>query len=190
MKKNKNSVYEPEMDVELQKELKELFQKHTKKMRQQHLEDDFSSHVGRARAISIGTAFGGTTDLMMRRSDGTVTWAHLQPVEVVELIHQLSANIGCHVAIKPREDFSSWRAWRKPTQEQLEHLNGFPPFADMLEGSNSVGKKSIAIEQNTTKQISISKEEPKKEPIKLENKQKEVRKNAKKMNTDNDQNND
>lgn len=91
--------------------------------------DNFQATLNRARAITVGTSFGGTTELMMRGNDGAVLWCPMQPVEVVELIHQLAANVGCHIALKPRDDFSSWREWRISEAEK-NHLNGFPPFVN------------------------------------------------------------
>ena len=83
----------------------------------------------RSRSVTVGTAFGGTTELMMRGNDGNVLWAVMQPVEVIELIHQLASNVGCHLALKPREDFSSWRDWKLTEQEKL-HYNGHAPFVN------------------------------------------------------------
>jgi hypothetical protein len=60
---------------------------------------------------------------MMRRNNGEVIWCVMQPVEVMELIHQLSANIGCHIKVVPRQDFSSWRDWRL-TAEEIEYYRG------------------------------------------------------------------
>jgi len=94
--------------------------------------------LSRARSVTVGTAFGGTTEISMRAADGTHVWCLLQPVEAVELIHQLAANVGCHIAIKPREDFSSWRGW-KVTEEERLHLNGHPPFADPVPNADNVG---------------------------------------------------
>lgn len=71
----------------------------------------------RARSITVGTAFGGVTEVMMRNNKGEVIWCLLQPVEVVEFIHQLSANIGCHINIIPRKDFAAWRDWRYNSEE-------------------------------------------------------------------------
>lgn len=79
--------------------------------------------LNRARGVTIGTAFGGVTEMSMRRTDGVTTFAILQPVEVVEIIHQLAANIGCHINIQPRKDFASWRNW-KYTEEELAHYRG------------------------------------------------------------------
>lgn len=105
-----------------------------KKLRQKSLEQatyqqEIASHqaeLNRARSVTVGTAFGGMTELSMRAIDGKTIWCIMQPVEVVELVHQLSANIGCHIAIKPRDDFSSWREWRVSEAEK-KHLNGHPP---------------------------------------------------------------
>ena len=106
------------------------------KLRQQHFEEAQM----RARSVTVGTAFGGTTELTMRRGDGSFTFAILQPVEAIELIHQLAANVGCHLQLVPRKDFASWRDWRVSEEERL-HLNGHPPFPNdmaphMLVGAN------------------------------------------------------
>jgi hypothetical protein len=93
------------------------------KMMVQNREGD----LRRARSVTVGTAFGGTTELMMRGNDGNVIWAVMQPVEVIELIHQLAANVGCHIHIQPRRDFASWRDW-KYTEEELAHYRGPQPL--------------------------------------------------------------
>lgn len=71
------------------------------------------ANMNRAYAVTVGTCFGGVVELSMRKNDGTVTYVPMQPVEVIELIHQLSASVGCHIHIQPRKDFSSWRQWNK-----------------------------------------------------------------------------
>lgn len=98
----------------------------------------FAEAQNRARSVTVGTAFGGTTELTMRRGDGSFTFALLQPVETIELIHQLAANVGCHIHIAPRRDFSSWRDWRVSEEERL-HLNGHPPFPNDMAPHNQVG---------------------------------------------------
>jgi hypothetical protein len=84
----------------------------------------------RARSVLVGTAFGGTTEISLRKMDGSVSWALLQPVEAIELIHQLAASVGCHINLQPRNDFSSWRNWR--SDEDITKLNGHPPFSNEL----------------------------------------------------------
>lgn len=105
------------------KEQKKIIDAHDLKMRQRQFENALAETVTRARSVMVGTAFGGTSEICMRRADGTVTFALLQPVEVVELIHQMAASIGCHIHIQPRKDFSSWREW-KHSQEELKHFRG------------------------------------------------------------------
>jgi dienelactone hydrolase len=87
---------------------------------------NFESNLTRARSVTVGTCFGGTTELMMRGNDGSVLWSPMQPVEVIELIHQLAANVGCHLALTPRQDFSSWREWRVSEAEK-KHLGSQAP---------------------------------------------------------------
>jgi hypothetical protein len=100
-----------------------LIDEHQRKMREMQFANMLSENTVRARSVMVGTAFGGTSEICMRRADGTVTFALLQPVEVVELIHQMAASIGCHIHIQPRKDFSSWRAW-KHSEEELAHFRG------------------------------------------------------------------
>jgi hypothetical protein len=110
------------MNKKLQKELQHKLQK-------QNLENDIAANQNRAKSVTVGTAFGGAVELMMRKHDGNVVWAILQPVEVIELLHQLAAGVGCHLHVQPREDFASWRGWKTETPEEIRHLNGHPPFA-------------------------------------------------------------
>jgi hypothetical protein len=94
--------------------------------------------LNRARSFTVGSSGGGTTEIAMTMNSGKTVWSILQPVEVVELIHQLAANVGCHIALKPRDDFSSWREWRISEAEK-KHLGGHPPFVNDLEVFKSVG---------------------------------------------------
>lgn len=106
--------------------------KRLKKMRDLQIQMDIENHtsnINRARSITVGTAFGGTAELMMRGDGGRHLWCAMQPVEVIELIYQLAANVGCNIDIKPRKDFSSWRDWRVSEAEK-KHLNGHVPFVN------------------------------------------------------------
>jgi len=84
---------------------------------------NFSADLNRARSVTVGTAFGGTTEVSMRAPNGQHLWCVMQPVEVIELIHQLAANVGCHINLQPRKDFSSWRDWRF-SEEELTRQRG------------------------------------------------------------------
>lgn len=102
----------------------------------------FQSELNRARSVTIGTAFGGTTELSLRADGGQTIWCLMQPVEVIELIHQLSANVGCHIQLKPRDDFSSWREWRVSEAEK-QHLNGHAPQVNDMAIFQQLGANSF-----------------------------------------------
>jgi len=115
---------------------------------------DLQEEQCRARGITVGTAFGGTTELTMRGPGAQFLFSLMQPVEVVELIHQLSANIGCHIHITPRKDFASWRDW-KVSDEELAHARGvqqlpgvgWPPFVSDMDPHTQVGARLPAPEK-------------------------------------------
>lgn len=96
----------------------------------------------RARAISVGTAFGGTSEISMRTEDDASIFCFLQPVEVVELIHQLAGNIGCHIHLQPRKDFASWRDWRLTDEEKI-HLDGRPHPVNDMAPFNQLGANGV-----------------------------------------------
>tara|TARA_R110002072_G_scaffold54232_4_gene142399 strand:+ start:4122 stop:4652 length:531 start_codon:yes stop_codon:yes gene_type:complete len=90
-----------------------------------------TSNDSRAQSINIGTAGGGATEITMRGVHGDFLWNVYQPVEVIELINQLAAGIGCHIAIQPRKDFASWREW-KHDSDHLPFMGvSVAPFANM-----------------------------------------------------------
>jgi hypothetical protein len=122
----------------------------TKKQQQgldeERLKQDLEDAKYRARGITVGTAFGGTTEITMRGPGASFLYSLMQPVEVVELIHQLSANIGCHIHITPRKDFASWRDW-KVSDAELSHARGvqllqgvgWPPFVNDMAPHMQIG---------------------------------------------------
>ena len=123
-----------------------LTKKQQQALDEERFQQDLDEARYRARGITVGTAFGGTTEITMRGPGASFLYSLMQPVEVVELINQLSANIGCHIHIMPRQDFASWRDW-KVTPEELEHARGvqqlqgvgWPPFVSDMAPHNQVG---------------------------------------------------
>lgn len=71
---------------------------------------NLEANKNRAKSVTVGTAFGGSVELSMRGDYGNL-WAIMQPVEVVELIEQLASGVGLQIAMRPRQDFASWRGW-------------------------------------------------------------------------------
>lgn len=104
---------------------------------QQEIENA-ESNFNRSRSITVGTSFGGTTEISMRGNGDKFLYCIMQPVEVLELIHQLAANVGCHIALKPRDDFGSWREWRI-SQAEKEHLAGHAPFVNDMAMFHQLG---------------------------------------------------
>lgn len=144
---------------------KKAHQEKIEKLHQENQINNFLEAANRARSVTVGTCFGGTVEVSMRRSDGTSTFAILQPVEVVEIINQLSAGIGCHIHIYPRKDFASWRDW-KYTEAELEHYRGIqhlpgvghPPHANDMAPHQNKGQTLPPPEQQPGLQSSFIKD--------------------------------
>jgi len=122
-----------------------LTKKTFEKLQMEQMARDLQANQYRARSVMVGTAFGGTAEVSMRMDDGKTVWALLQPVEVTELIHQLAANIGCHIQLTPRDDFASWRNWRV-TEHQHKKLQGHPAFPNDMEPHMNTGTNRFSIE--------------------------------------------
>lgn len=92
----------------------------------------------RARSITVGTCFGGTVEISMRGDGINYLWVPMHQPEVIELIHQLAASVGCHIHIKPREDFSSFRHWEPTGQVLLPHNQTAEPtkIAEQISSDN------------------------------------------------------
>ena len=71
-----------------------------------------AQNQNRARSITVGTAFGGIVEVNMR-SDVASVYAQMQPTEAIELIEQLAAGVGVEVAMRPKQNFASWRGWEE-----------------------------------------------------------------------------
>ena len=97
------------------------------------------SNTTRARSITVGTAFGGVTEISMRGEGSEYLWVLMQPVEVTEFIHQLAGSIGCHINVQPRNDFASWRSWRTDKDLQLGLTTQHPTHPNDIDRHWAVG---------------------------------------------------
>lgn len=79
----------------------------------------------RARSFTVGTTCGGILELGMR-GDYATLWYQMQPVEAIEIIGQLAAATGVEIAMRPREDFSSWRGWDTSLPGTVHWLGAAP----------------------------------------------------------------
>lgn len=106
----------------------------------------------RARSFTVGTAFGGVIEVSMR-GDHHNLWCLLQPVEAVEFIEQLAAAAGLQVALRPKNDFSTWRGWNIENGDRYwigsapwnvpqlsEQVNDTRVFPDVEEENNKMLK--------------------------------------------------
>lgn len=97
----------------MKKKKQEVKSKIKEKINEIYQENEYANLVqnkNRSRSITVGTAFGGAVEISMR-GDYHNLWAIIQPVEVVELIEQLASGVGLQVAMRPKQDFASWRGW-------------------------------------------------------------------------------
>lgn len=106
----------------------------------------------RARSFSIGATTGGIIEISMR-GDFSNLWYLLQPVEAVEMINQLAAAAGIEVAMRPRQDFASWRSWDTSLPASV-HWMGSAPWQlsdearEQLEAAKSKNIKAIEESKN------------------------------------------
>lgn len=73
----------------------------------------------RARSVTVGTAFGGVVELVVR-SDAATVWAQMQPVEAIELMEQIAAGCGIEIAMRPKQNFASWRGWEDIIGQKIQ----------------------------------------------------------------------
>lgn len=76
------------------------------------------ANQNRARGVTVGTAFGGVVEISLRSETGFI-YALIQPTEVVELIEQLAAGIGVEIAMRPKQNFASWRGWEEVIDQRI-----------------------------------------------------------------------
>lgn len=106
----------------------------------------------RARSFTIGAATGGIIEVSMR-GDYSNLWYLLQPVEAVEVINQIAAAAGIEVAMRPRQDFASWRSWDTSLPPSV-HWMGTAPWQldeearEQLEAAKAKNIKAIEESKN------------------------------------------
>jgi hypothetical protein len=106
----------------------------------------------RARSFSVGTTTGGVIEVSMR-GDFSNLWYLLQPVEAVEMINQLAAASGIEIAMRPRQDFASWRSWDTSLPGSV-HWMGTAPWQineeerEKLEAAKAKNLKAIEESKN------------------------------------------
>jgi hypothetical protein len=117
-----------------------------------HEENEFKSIMdnrNRSRSITVGTAFGGTIEIVMR-NEFHVLYTLLQPVEAVEIMEQIAAGCGIEIAMRPKQNFTSWRGWSIDDNNPDCYMKGSAPW--QLEGQE-FSKKLQAVREDMQLEI-------------------------------------
>lgn len=138
------------MSKKKEQEVSELRQK-IQEAYEQNEYDSILSTRNRARSITVGTAFGGVCEVTLR-SENNFLYAQIQPTEVVELIEQLAAGIGVEIAMRPKQNFASWRGW----EEVIDQRIGWDKIA--WKGAAIWQIDGNKIEENAQKKLNAGKE--------------------------------
>ena len=119
---------------------------------------NYKQNQTRARSLTIGTTTGGIIEVGMR-GDFSHLWYILQPVEAIEIIGQLAAAAGVEIAMRPRNDFASWRGWDTDLPE-TSHWLGTAPWQLSEEDRKilSAAKKNKNIAETTVKELESGEE--------------------------------
>jgi hypothetical protein len=124
---------------------------------------DLKNNQSRARSFSVGTTTGGIIEVSMR-ADVASLWYLLHPVEAVEIIEQLAAAAGLQVALRPKQDFTTWRSW-DPTTPGCTHWLGAAPWQmtdEQREYLSQIKEKNIKVieeKKEEVKSLTESKDE-------------------------------
>lgn len=101
---------DPYKSAQLQKKLLEI--------NVERIAQSTESEIDRARSFYIGK--NGTGIEFGLRGDGRrFLYYIMSENEAIEVVHSIAAAIGCHIALKPREDFAATRPWKLTEKERL-----------------------------------------------------------------------
>tara|TARA_X000000950_G_C13906586_1_gene657135 strand:- start:3121 stop:3588 length:468 start_codon:yes stop_codon:yes gene_type:complete len=120
-----------------------------KKINQLYEENELQSLLdnrNRSRSISIGSAGGGVIEFSMRNE-----WANLyylaNPVEAIEILGELASACGVEIAMRPRNDFASWRSWDTELPGSI-HWMGAAPWQLSDEDRKAISESKSKESQN------------------------------------------
>lgn len=123
-----------------------------KKIKQVCEENELQSILetrSRSRALHVGQSCGGTIEFAMRNE-----WSHLfyiaNPVEAIEIMGSIAAACGVEIAMRPRNDFSSWRSWDTSLPSSV-HWMGAAPWQLKEEDRKELGEAKKRENSSTNK---------------------------------------
>lgn len=119
-------------------------------------------NLSRARSLTVGTTTGGIIEVGLRGDDSHL-WYLLQPTEAVEIINQLAAAAGLEIAIRPRNDFASWRSWDTSLPPSVQWMGAAPwQLSDEerveLQAAKSKNLKAISAESESNNESELNNE--------------------------------
>lgn len=130
-----------------------MVRKKSDEMRQKihsfHEENEFYNMVDntrhRGRSLTVGNGYSGVIEVSIRNEFNHM-WIIMQPVEAVEIIEQIAAACGIEIAMRPKQNFTSWRSWNfENVEENFNHIKGSSPH--QLEGQESMKRLQQAREE-------------------------------------------
>lgn len=80
--------------------------------------DSLKDSRHRSRNLTVGTCFGGVVNVAMNNEHYHM-YCQLQPTEAVEIIEQLAAGVGVEIAMRPKQNFASWRGWEEVIDQRI-----------------------------------------------------------------------
>lgn len=132
---------------------KSKYEQELQKLEEQSNIANYKQNQTRARSLTVGTSTGGIIEVCMR-GDFSNLWYILQPVEAVEIIGQLASAAGVEIAMRPRNDFASWRGWDTDLPE-TSHWLGTAPWQLSEEDRKllAAAKKNDQVEKTVVKEV-------------------------------------
>ena len=80
--------------------------------------DSLKDSRHRSRNLTVGTCFGGVVNVAMNNEHYHM-YCQLQPTEAIEIIEQLAAGVGVEIAMRPKQNFASWRGWEEVIDQRI-----------------------------------------------------------------------
>ena len=113
----------------------------------------------RARSITIGTAYGGVIEIALRNEFNNM-WTVMQPVEVIEFIESAAAAVGVEIAMRPKQNFTSWRGWNYEGEQPAFFAKG-SPYPTLEDSELDYTKNLLEEAREEIKQLKGEEEEEK-----------------------------
>lgn len=140
-----------------------------------HEENEFHNMMDntrhRGRSLTVGNSYSGVIEVAIRNEFNHM-WIIMQPVEAVEIMEQIAAACGIEIAMRPKQNFTSWRSWNidcDGVESHFNHIKGSSP--QQLQGQETMKRLEAARSEIN---FEIQKEEMELEKVKKIKKMKDA----------------